>query len=89
MPFYEYNCDSCSHEFKQLLKIADRKKPEESPCQNCGENSVKQKIQAPEFSDTIRMGIATKSKDSGFKEVMQKIHNGVPGSSLDKSRILN
>lgn len=88
MPFYEYACDSCSHEFSKSLKIADRKIPEESPCPSCGKpSSVYQKVGAPILSDNIRMGLT--KNDNGFKEVIQKIHNGIPGSTLDKSGILS
>lgn len=88
MPFYDYKCNDCNAEFKKTLKIADRNIPETEPCPSCNkEGVVFMKIGAPVLSDSIRMGL--KKNDGGFKEVIQKIHNGVSGSTLDKSRILS
>ena len=40
-------------------------------------------IQAPMICDPVRVGV--RKMDSGFKEVLQKIHERTPGSKLDKS----
>lgn len=89
MPFYEYKCSDCEHEFKQLNKIDNRKVPETEPCPQCKkEGTVSLMIAgAPGLSDPIRLGV--RKVDSGFKEVLQKIHNGVAGSTLNKSRALD
>lgn len=82
MPTYEYGCSSCEHNFTKLLKMAERTQPESQPCPECGtENSITQQIiNPPGFGNAIRMGV--RKNDSGFKEVMEKIHTGVPGSKL-------
>lgn len=89
MPYYDYGCSSCENRFNKFNKIDNRKLPEDEPCPHCGTNgSVSLLILgAPIPSDSIRLGL--KKPDSGFKEVIQKIHNGVAGSTLNKSRILN
>ena len=33
MPTYDYKCENCGHTFEEDLKIADRKIPTESPCE--------------------------------------------------------
>jgi len=38
------------------------------------------------FADSFKMGM--KKPDSGFKEVLQKIHERVPGSKLNQTRFL-
>lgn len=48
MPLYEYKCEQCGHEFSDVLKIAYRNKPKESPCPQCGvQGSIDQVIGAP------------------------------------------
>lgn len=82
MPTYDYSCSSCEHIFSKLLKISERSIPESNACPSCGkDNSVTLQIfSAPSLSDPIRMGL--RKHDSGFKEVMEKMHRGVPGSEL-------
>ena len=38
MPYYDYVCEKCGHEFEESLKIADRDAPTEQPCRfpTCG-----------------------------------------------------
>lgn len=38
MIFYDYKCESCGFTFTERHTIADRNKPSENPCPNCGEN---------------------------------------------------
>lgn len=55
--------------------------PEGEPCANCGELSVKKVIlTAPTLGDPVRLGL--RRPDNGFKEVLQKIHDKTPGSTL-------
>lgn len=82
MPFYDYECQSCKHLFHEILKIADRKEPENSPCPKCGETTVMQVIlTAPAVADPVRIGVT--KQDSGFKEVLAGIHSKTHGSKLD------
>lgn len=37
----------------------------------------------PAFADPVRVGV--RKPDSGFKEVLQKIHEKTPGSTLNRS----
>jgi putative FmdB family regulatory protein len=84
MPNYNYKCNKCDHAFEERLMIADRKIPEQSPCPECGATeSVVQQITAPMICDPVRVG--ARKMDSGFKEVLQKIHERAPGSELNKS----
>lgn len=43
-------------------------------------------LQPVGFGDPVRMGITR--PDQGFKEVLQKIHERVPGSKLNQTRFL-
>jgi len=55
--------------------------PEEHPCDNCGEVAVKKVIMtAPALGDAVRLRI--RRPDNGFREVLQKIHEKTPGSTI-------
>lgn len=83
MPFYVYLCHGCHDEFTKLSKINDRKIPEETPCIKCGESKVLQKIQAPGFSDSFKLGL--QHPPDGFREVLNKIHKTTAGSVLNNT----
>lgn len=46
MPIYEYQCQSCQHEFEILQKISD---PALTDCPECREPALKKKISAAGF----------------------------------------
>jgi putative FmdB family regulatory protein len=46
MPFYEYQCGSCSHHVEALQKISD---PPLKKCPECGKQTLKRLISAPVF----------------------------------------
>lgn len=83
MPAYTYHCNNCSHDFEKILKIADRDLPIQEPCPSCNTEGQVHKtiLGAPSLGDPVRLGII--KPDSGFKEVMQKIHAANPGSNLN------
>ncbi len=43
MPIYEFLCESCQHEFEQLVFITDSTNPE---CPNCKNENVKKLMSA-------------------------------------------
>ena len=40
MPIYEYGCESCGHEFREMSSVDDRNVPCWSPCIECGEEET-------------------------------------------------
>ena len=85
MPTYDYKCSKCDHTFEEFLPISDREKPIKKPCPNCGEKKcITQIIGGAAIVDPVSIG--RRKPDSGFKEVLHKIHEGMPKSNLDKSR---
>ncbi len=46
MPFYDYICSDCNHEFDVLQKIADARLTD---CPECKEPSLTKKVTAPVF----------------------------------------
>ena len=94
MPTYDYECKKCGNVFEKELKIADRKIPTESSCEqivlgqiqaspNCG-GEVKQIMAAPYFGyDNIHTRHSTKNKEPGwFKDKMTDMKKNIPGNTL-------
>ena len=46
MPIYEYQCDDCSHVLDALQKVNDKPLVD---CPECGKNSLRRLISAPNF----------------------------------------
>jgi putative FmdB family regulatory protein len=48
MPFYEYQCDNCNHQFETLQKMSDKPLKD---CPKCGKSSLKKLVSAPSNFD--------------------------------------
>lgn len=85
MPFYKYKCKICGNEFEKLLSISSRNDPLSEECEKCGsKNCIERTIDGvPLMGDPVRLGI--KTPDSGFKEVLSKIHEKTAGSKLNET----
>ena len=72
MPYYDYVCEKCGHEFEESLKIADRDAPTEQPCrfESCG-GKVKMSYGSPHIGDPWHH--AGKKVDEGFKDKLRDI----------------
>jgi len=46
VPFYEYRCEKCEHQFDELQKLND---PLLTDCPECGEAALKKLVSAPSF----------------------------------------
>lgn len=81
MPTYEYLCEQCEHYFTQFRSIPTMNAPEEEPCPNCSNISVKKVMMtAPAIGDAVRLKV--RRPDDGFREVLHKIHEKTPRSTL-------
>jgi putative FmdB family regulatory protein len=94
MPTYDYKCEKCEHTFEEDLKIADRKIPTESPCEQrvlgliqaspiCG-GVVALAVAAPYFGyDNIHTRHSTNNKEPGwFKDKITDLKKNNPGHSM-------
>ena len=90
MPIYDYKCKKCGNVFEKELKIADRKIPTESPCEQivlgqiqasptCG-GEVSQLIGVPGFAYD---NIGAKKPDASFNDKLKEIKNKHHGSTLN------
>jgi putative FmdB family regulatory protein len=90
MPTYDYECKKCGNVFEKELKIADRKLPTESSCEqivlgqiqaspNCG-GEVTQLITAPGFAYD---NIGPNKPDASFNDKLKEIKKAHYGSTLN------
>tara|TARA_Y100000817_G_scaffold131003_1_gene102654 strand:- start:280 stop:642 length:363 start_codon:yes stop_codon:yes gene_type:complete len=83
MPWYDYKCSSCDHEFTEVLRMADRKIPIENGCPACGSFSVKQLLGNVMIGDSVNLGIT--KPDNTYNEVVAKINekSGIKGTRYE------
>jgi hypothetical protein len=77
MPTYVFRNKETGEVFEQVMKIAELDSFRDS------NPHLETIIHAPAFCDPVRVG--ARKMDTGFKEVLQRIHEKTPGSQLDKS----
>jgi hypothetical protein len=77
MPTYVFQNKETGEVFEQVMKIAELDSFRDS------NPHLETIIHAPAFCDPVRVG--ARKMDTGFKEVLQRIHEKTPGSQLDKS----
>jgi putative FmdB family regulatory protein len=46
MPIYAFECAACGHRFDELMKLSD---PDPTRCPECGKDSVRRQLTAPQF----------------------------------------
>ena len=68
MPIYEYRCQSCGHEFEEMIL---GKEPEPDTCPACGEKQVGRAMSAPAFQ----------LKGTGWYVTDYKTKEGAPSTS--------
>lgn len=78
MPIYVFRNKETGEQFEQIMKISELDSFR-------GENpQLETIIQAVALGDPTKLSSSRKF-DSGFKEVLQKIHERSPGSELNKT----
>ena len=73
MPIYEYHCESCKHQFEELMDVSKRDNPTKEPCPECNEKTNRKGV-----SMTIMGADATLTLEKqcpGFQKKMEQIAN--------------
>jgi len=78
MPTYVFRNKETGEQFEKIMKISEL---DTFRAENPQLETV---IQAVAFGDPTKLS-STRKFDTGFKEVLQRIHEKTPGSQLDKS----
>ena len=79
MPTYEFRNIQTGEVTEHIMKISEL---DEFKSKN--PNLERTITQAPAFGDPTKLS-ASRKYDTGFKEVLQRIHEKTPGSQLNKS----
>ena len=78
MPTYVFRNKETNEQFEKILKISELDSVRaENP-------QLETVIQAVAFGDPTKLS-STRKFDTGFKEVLQRIHEKTPGSELNKT----
>jgi hypothetical protein len=78
MPTYVFRNKETGEQFEKIMKISELDNfRNENP-------QLETVIQSVAFGDPTKMS-STRKFDTGFKEVLQRIHEKTPGSELQKS----
>ena len=76
MPTYVFRNKETGEQFEKLMKISEL---DTFRAENPQLETV---IQSPMICDPVRVGV--RKMDTGFKEVLQRVHEKTPGSELNK-----
>lgn len=80
MPTYVFRNSESGEIFEKVLKMSEL---DEYKIQNPTHQRHYDSDNVPAMADPVRIGV--RKPDSGFKEVLQKIHEKAPGSILNRS----
>ena len=84
MPFYEYGCSKCSHEFEEFKTIAEYDAPLKEECPSCYKvGYISRLISGAKICDPVAVGV--RKVPSGYKEVIKNIKKHYPGNTLDEN----
>jgi predicted nucleic acid-binding Zn ribbon protein len=76
MPTYVFRNTETNEIFEKIMKISDYDQYNlDNPTHERYHNT------APSIGDPVRLGVT--KKDTGFKEVLQRVHEKTPGSQLN------
>ena len=82
MPFYEYGCSECSHQFEEFKTIAEYDIPLSEPCPSCYKiGYIARLISGAEICDPISLGVRKVPKD--YNEVVKNIKKSYPGNHIE------
>ena len=81
MPFYDFGCSECSHEFETFKRIAEYDIPLSEPCPSCYKiGYVQRLVSGAEICDPVSLGVTKVPK--GYNEVVKNIQKNHPGNTI-------
>ena len=82
MPFYEYGCNECSHQFEEFKVIAEYDVPLSEPCPSCYKvGYIDRLISGAEICDPVSLGV--RKVPAGYNEVVKNIKKNIPGNNIE------
>ena len=81
MPFYDFGCSECSHEFEEFKTIAEYDAPLSEPCPSCYKiGYIQRLISGADICDPVSLGIRKVPK--GYNDVVKNIQKNHPGNTI-------
>ena len=82
MPFYEYKCSECSHEFEEFKSIAKYDEPLKEPCPSCFHiGYISRLISGAKICDPVSLGV--RKVPTGYNEVVKNIKKNHPLNTIE------
>ena len=82
MPFYEYECSECSHQFEEYKTIAEYDVPLKEKCPSCYKvGYITRLISGAEICDPVSVGVRKVPK--GYNEVIKNIKKNYHGNTIE------
>jgi|TARA_B110000285_G_scaffold75586_1_gene87048 putative FmdB family regulatory protein len=82
MPYYEFECEKCSHEFEDFQTLANIDVPLKQPCPSCKKaGHVQRLISGADICDPVSLGV--KKVPAGYNEVIRNIQKNNPGNTIE------
>lgn len=82
MPYYDFKCEFCSHEFEELCTFENKDTPCASECIECGKMTIQRIFtKPPKIGCSISLGI--KKRDPNFTEMLKNIKKSNKHSTID------
>jgi len=83
MPNYDFICQSCGHEFEQIVPFEDRDSP--LKCPSCGKKKVSRGVSAVKMSySSLKSNVSRAG--SGWNDVLKKVKKGSGRSNTIRTR---
>lgn len=82
MPIYEYQCQSCGHQFEHFQKMSD---PLLTECPECGKPDLQKLVSAPAFQLKGSGWYVTDFRDSGKKPAEKTANASPDNAAIDKA----
>ncbi len=82
MPYYEFECEKCSHKFEEFQTIANIDVPLKAGCPSCKKKGCVQRlISGADICDPVSVGV--RKVPSGYNEVVRNIQKNHPLNTME------
>jgi|TARA_B110000438_G_scaffold294394_1_gene335744 putative FmdB family regulatory protein len=82
MPYYEFECEKCSHKFEEFQTIANIDVPLKAGCPSCKKSGYVQRlISGADICDPVSLGVT--KVPNGYNEVIRNIQKNHPLNTME------
>jgi putative FmdB family regulatory protein len=82
MPYYEFECEKCSHKFEDFQTIANIDVPLKASCPSCNKKGhIQRLISGADICDPVSLGVT--KVPNGYNEVIRNIQKNHPLNTME------